>query len=319
MSTTAHRRAVSTTHADVEHLRAYIELLAGGEPAGGMIEVRTRRPDRLSMRHWFIDIAARERLTTVLPTIAPRADVYLGIAPRHATAGSRDAITHAHVAWADVDGPDGAERLSAFTPLPSLVIASGSPGGAHAYWRLSRPAEVIVLEELNQRLAAALGGDPVWAATTILRPPATLNHKHDPPRPVHVIAERADGYDPDDLLASLAATTPHLVVAPPAGSRPARPVGGDCLLTIAPPVYVERLFGITVPRSGFISCPWHSDSKPSFKVYNTPERGWYCYGRCHAGGSIYDLAARHFGTGTRDDEFRGLRARLLALFPEICP
>jgi hypothetical protein len=110
-----------------------------------------------------------------------------------------------------------------------------------------------------------------------------------------------------------------LVIAPPAGSRPLRPAGGDRLLTIVPAVYVQRLLGITVPRSGFISCPWHSDSKASFKVYNTPARGWYCYGRCHAGGSIYDLAARHFGMGTRDEDFRALRARLLDLFPEARP
>jgi hypothetical protein len=32
---------------------------------------------------------------------------------------------------------------------------------------------------------------------------------------------------------------------------------------------------------------------PSLHVYDTPARGWYCFGRCRRGGTIYDLAAPH--------------------------
>jgi hypothetical protein len=263
------------TPACVRQLRTYLDVLAGDESAGALFEVRTRRPDRVSMRSWFVDVSARARLLTLLPAISRRADVYLGVAPRRTEAGTREAITHAHVAWVDVDGPDGADRLSAFRPSACLTIASGTPGGVHGYWAFSRPADVVVLEEINRRLAAVLAGDPLWPATTILRPPATLNHKHEPPRPVELIDRRSVRYDPDDLLAELVLRTPDSPVMPAHRSEPPRDSGGDRLLTIPPQVYVARLLGVEVPRSGFVTCPWHEDRTPSLRCYESPERGWY--------------------------------------------
>ena len=297
-------------------LRAYLDLLAGDEPPGALFEVRTRRPDRVSMRSWFIDVAARSRLLVLLPAIAERADVYLGVAPRRTDRGTRDAITHGHVAWVDVDGVDGISRLAAFKPAPSMVVASGTPGSAHGYWGLSRPADSAVLEEMNQRLADVLAGDPLWPATTILRPPATMNHKHHPPRPVQLVDRRAARYDPDRLLAALVEQTPGIRVTEARRGVPDRDSGDDRLLTISPIVYGAQLLGVEVPRSGFVTCPWHEDKTPSLKLYETPERGWYCYSsRCRRGGSIYDLAARLWGLSTRDEDFVALRARLLERFP----
>jgi CHC2 zinc finger len=81
---------------------------------------------------------------------------------------------------------------------------------------------------------------------------------------------------------------------------------------------VEHLLGVEVPRSGFVSCPFHVDRTPSFKVYETPERGWMCFSaHCRRGGSIYDLAAALWGLGTRGQDFLELRRRLLAYFPSL--
>jgi hypothetical protein len=310
------RRAGPTPAAGTRQLHVYLDVLAGDEPAGALLEVRTRRPGRVEMRSWFVDVGARRRLLTLLPAIGARADVYVGVAPRRTDCGTREAITHAHVAWADVDGPDGAARLAGFGPPPSLVIASGTPGSVHGYWALSRPADVIVLERINTLLAAALGGDPLWAATTILRPPATLNHKHDLPRPVELVERRGALYDPDQLLAALTALVPNAAAPPARGVVAAREANGDRLLMLSARVYVARLLGVEVPRSGFVPCPWHEDRTPSLRCYEAPERGWYCYSRrCRRGGSIYDFAARLWGVGTRNDDFLALRARLLKLFP----
>ena len=49
-------------------------------------------------------------------------------------------------------------------------------------------------------------------------------------------------------------------------------------------------------------------------MYDTPERGWYCYGRCRRGGTIYDLAAPLYGYAARGEQFIQLRAELLRLF-----
>jgi DNA primase len=52
-------------------------------------------------------------------------------------------------------------------------------------------------------------------------------------------------------------------------------------------------------------CPFHNDSKPSFKV--TPERNiWHCFGACRRGGDVIDLvcAAEGIATGRRTDNRR---------------
>lgn len=85
----------------------------------------------------------------------------------------------------------------------------------------------------------------------------------------------------------------------------------DVLDEIAPPDYVEALTGVDVPRHGMIHCPLpgHDERTPSFKAYETPERGWYCFGCCR-GGSIYDLGAALWGLSTRDAAFHDLRREL---------
>ena len=83
------------------------------------------------------------------------------------------------------------------------------------------------------------------------------------------------------------------------------------LREIPPSTYVEALTGEQVPSSGVIRCPLpdHDDRTPSFKVYDDPERGWYCFG-CHRAGRIYEFGSALLGLGTRGDEFLELRRRL---------
>lgn len=85
----------------------------------------------------------------------------------------------------------------------------------------------------------------------------------------------------------------------------------DVLDEVLPADYVEALTGVEVPRHGMIPCPLpgHDDHEPSFKVYDTPDRGWYCYG-CGRGGSIYDLGAELWGMATRGAAFHDLRREL---------
>ena len=90
--------------------------------------------------------------------------------------------------------------------------------------------------------------------------------------------------------------------------------GDDPLLTIAPEVYVRRLLGVEVPRHRKVRCPFHPDRHASLHVYETAERGWYCFGRCRRGGTIYDLAAPLYGYTVRGDDFLRLRAELRRLF-----
>ena len=86
----------------------------------------------------------------------------------------------------------------------------------------------------------------------------------------------------------------------------------DPLVTIEPRDYVEALADVEVGQWGTIRCPLpgHDHERTgSFKVYDSPERGWRCYG-CSRGGSIFDFGAHLWGIGTRGRDFRDLRARL---------
>ena len=44
-------------------------------------------------------------------------------------------------------------------------------------------------------------------------------------------------------------------------------------------------------------CPLHKEKTPSFYVYLDDPQRWYCYGACHEGGGVIDLAMRLMDKG----------------------
>jgi hypothetical protein len=75
----------------------------------------------------------------------------------------------------------------------------------------------------------------------------------------------------------------------------------DPVLEVPPPRYFEALTGLTRDRQGFVSCPVHPfvDTEPSCKVWDSAERGWYCFGEsCRRGGDVVSLAANLAGVPT---------------------
>ena len=168
------------------------------------------------------------------------------------------------------------------------------------------------LERANRRLAHALGGDLASVdAARILRPPATRNHKHSPPTRVQLV-ELAPGrrYDLHELVDGLDDPPGQLEVDAAAPRRVGRSEIDRRLLAIPAAEYVHALTGLTPDRTGKIHCPFHEDRTPSLQLYQ--DGTWYCYGACHAGGSVFDFASRIWSTGTKGQEFLRLRARLAA-------
>jgi hypothetical protein len=75
-----------------------------------------------------------------------------------------------------VDG-DGAQVPPAL-PQPTAIVES-SPGRQQFYWRLTVPVAPEVGEQLNRRLAYAMGADKSgWDLTRLLRVPGTVNRKY---------------------------------------------------------------------------------------------------------------------------------------------
>src|SRR5215211_5979247 len=283
-----------TTTTTTRHETAARFLAALGGPAarGELLELRYRLEDGQRMGQVFDRPHRLHGLATRAIALGRRTDVYVGCAPRTRRHGGRDAVERAFVLWADCDGERAVAALAEFEPMPAIVVASGTGANCHAYWPLTGPLPREEVEAANRRLAHALGADPASAdAARILRVPGTLSHKHDPPTPVDALR-----LDPDRRLE--------------AGDV----VGDDPLLAIAPDVYVRRLLGVQVPRHRKVRCPFHEDRHASMHVYTTAERGWYCFGACRRGGTIYDLAAPLYGYSARGEDFLRLRTELRRLF-----
>ena len=286
-------------------LRRYLEVLAGDLSASQFIELRYRVQEQ-TLAAQFFGMDDLDELARTIGARAPRTDVYVGCAPRRRRAGTKDAVEHVWVLWAECDGATAAQAAHVYRPRPSLVISSGSGPNLHAYWPLAAPLKPKEAEIANLRLARALGADPqCFDAGRILRPPGTWNHKRQPPRPVALLRMEPTVFDPEAVLAR----APRVETA--AVERRWEPTTtrsgcSDPLLRIPPAMYVKALLGTSPGRNQKVSCPFHEDERPSLHVYPTPARGWCCFS-CGRGGSIYDLAGPLWGLVTRGREFLQLR------------
>jgi hypothetical protein len=288
----------------------FLALLAGEAREAEVLELRYRLDDGESMGRTFGSARHVRALAARALALGSRTDVYVGCAPRTRRAGGRDAVDRGCVLWVDCDGDASAHALACFDPRPSIVIGSGSGSNRHAYWPLAEPLDREALERANRRLAFALGADLACAgAASILRPPGTHSYKHTPPAPV--VALR---FEPERRLAASAVVgelaDPPMPKSPNGPRERGRRRRHDPLLAIPPAVYVERLLGVRVPGHRKVPCPFHVDERPSLHVYESPERGWFCFGRCRRGGTIYDLAAGLYGYVPRGNEFLRLRSEL---------
>ena len=304
----------TTTTTRHETAARFLAAIAGTAGRGELLELRYRLDDGQRMGQVFDRPDRLRGLATRAIALGRRTDVYVGCAPRTRRHGGRNAVERAFVLWADCDGEAAVAALAEFDPAPTIVIGSGSGSNCHAYWPLTEPLTREEVERANRRLAHALGADRASAdAARILRVPGTLSHKHDPPTRIDALRlEPAVRVNVADVVGGL-----------PDPPTPARPTftptapairGDDPLLAIAPDVYVRRLLGVDVPRHRKVPCPFHDDRHASLHVYPTPERGWYCFGACRRGGTIYDLAAPLYGYAARGDDFLRLRAELHRLF-----
>jgi hypothetical protein len=206
----------------------FFEALHAPLHDGDQCELRWSSPDtRSSMRRRFFastEAAAREAVS-----LGVYCDVYLGVAPRWGSDGTRAGVRRLGTLWADLDVKGEhtvGSRLRQLQDLPyppSILVKTG--GGCHCYWLLKRPVDgpeqLEQAEAVMRRLGHGLGGDPVWDRARVLRVPGTFNHKYAEPRPVEL--ERCEPRLRCDLvqLEEMAKAFPERVV-PTAGRSSVR-------------------------------------------------------------------------------------------------
>jgi hypothetical protein len=297
-------------------LLTYLRILADGSHRSQFFDMRYGLPSR-RMRRRYVSVARIEQIAQRIIELAPATDVFVGAALRDRARGDRTAITASQLLYIECDDPLAREHLRRFACSPAMVIASGSPGHLHIYWRLRERISAVEVESANRRLALGLHGELGCADIgRMLRPPHSFNHKHTPPAPVRLLEHDATAcYTLPDVLAGLP-TDPE-----PQHERPARPASSHTgrsrlerdLLAIPAADYVRALTGREPNRTGKVLCPFHEENEASLQLY--PDGTFYCFGaRCKKGGTIFDFAASLWGTGTRAQDFLDLRRRLAATF-----
>jgi hypothetical protein len=301
----------------VNDLELWLAMIAGRDQTG-YLETRWRKPQG-GMGQCFIRSDRRPQTAEMVAQLGQRTDVYVGCAPRTHRHGGLGAIGDVHCVWVDLDGPDAVAAMSRFTPLPTVVIRSGSGPNRHAYWQLSRPLGADHAARACRRLAHHLGGDMASTdAARILRPPGTLNFKSDPATQVDCEHLDVTAYTARDIVGDLA--DPPAKRSPAAPRVPAARVGAradDPLMGIPSDLYVPALTGREPDNAGYVQCPFHSggaERTPSLKVWDDPTRGWMCFGSCQTGGTtggtIIDFAAHLYGLAPRGAGYHQVRERL---------
>ena len=297
-------------------LIVYLRTLAGEPEPGQFLDVRWATPGG-GMSRQFLSALHINDAARLIMRLASKTDVYVGVALREgACHGGKSAISGSHLLYIECDDRDAGERLHGFACSPSMIVGSGSPGHLHIYWCLGERASSAQVENANRRLALALGGDPASAEIArLLRPPASLNHKHSPPVAVRLLAHNPDAhYGLAELTGGLP-EDPRPAGVP--GERPGQRVGRTRLdrelLAIPTAEYVRVLTGLEPNRAGKVLCPFHEESDPSLQLYS--DGSFYCFGAgCGKGGTIFDFAAARWGMGTHRREFLELRRRLASAF-----
>jgi hypothetical protein len=337
-------------HADTARL---VELTPGTRPPDGKLELdRRTRPEHYLpggasgspvwlhalLEHAERIIAGDYAERTFDDQV--REEAFVGVAPRVRPRGNKDAVAATRFLWIDVDQPGQLPALWAFlAERPChLLIESGGSGGAHAYWKLDQPLRAAHADEATGEL-----GDPIERAhlriihrlgvgddgkpnvgdaackerARVMRLAGTINYKTGQHARIVEADFQLPGYPLEELVGDLPDPRP-----PAAAARARRTIQhDDPYKRIPPPEYFERLAGITVPRSGMVSCPvpGHEDVHPSCSVGVDATQGWCCHAAsCGARGAIYDLASvllgGPYGRELRGDAFTRARARVIERF-----
>jgi hypothetical protein len=187
-----------------------LAMFRGNEPDGGLLEVRYRRPGGCVRRLGFFSARDLRRLAAEIERVACRADVWVGVNPRREVyrisdrqqSGGNDAIERCWTLHVDCDTEASCAEVPTFVPMAAVIVCSGR--GLHAYWPLRCPLTPEQAKRANRRLAHRLGADMAATdAARIMRPAATLNFKHDPPR--SVVCERLEvvSYSPAEVVRDL--------------------------------------------------------------------------------------------------------------------
>lgn len=128
---------------------------------------------------WFQWPNEKPELIDWIITEGLESDVYLGPVIYKEKKVAKDSIDHSNVVWIEFDGKEDIkwEKL----PEPDAIIQTSTSTHLHCFWRME-PLSSDSLEDINRRITYYLEADSSgWDSTQVLRPPNTINYKHNVP------------------------------------------------------------------------------------------------------------------------------------------
>ena len=335
-------------HAESEGL---VELSPGTRPPSGKLEISRRKRAKFvpgggtGAPGWLDELLRHaQRIVDGEDTCKrfggePREEVFVGVAPRAAPRGSKDAVAHTRFLWLDIDKPDQLPALWDFLaerPCQLLCESAGS-GGVHCYWKLSEPlpaerldertGEVLEqIERANLRLIHALGSDSDGKPSVadqqcanrdrVMRLAGSVNWKTGRWAQIVEADFALEPYQVAALVGDLPDPDSREYTRKPIADRDDE----DPYRRIPAAEYMVQIAGLQHDRAGFVHCPnpAHPDKHPSCSVRGPRPELWRC-AACGAAGSIYDLASLvlggPWGRGQlSDDAFRRARAYVIDVF-----
>src|SRR4051794_16975098 len=199
--------------------------------------------------------------------------------------------------WADADTPDAVARARALARTVPVRLAVESGGAAdpaerrlHLYLLAERWLDPDELEAANAALAERLHSDRVGDRGRLMRLPGTRNLKAGRPgRFCRILA--CDLHAPGVELRRIVGDAALRPARPPARRGNGTRERAGRLAGLAPREWFAALEpDREVTRFGYARCPLHEEEIPSFKLYDEPQEGWYCWG-CGRGGDLIEYAA----------------------------
>jgi archaellum biogenesis ATPase FlaH len=130
-------------------------------------------------QQWFTWPTERTELVDWIITESLESDVYIGPVLYKEKKVSKDSIDHSNVVWIEFDGKEDINWQK--LPEPDAIIQTSTSTHLHCFWQMDA-LSVDSLEDINRRITYYLEADSSgWDSTQVLRPPNTINYKHNVP------------------------------------------------------------------------------------------------------------------------------------------
>lgn len=187
-------------------LTNHIDFLFGKDK--GYIYSPIKRKTGEWIPKWFSYPLERGNLIDWITIESRESDVYLSPGLWKEKKITPESIDHYNVAWIEFDGQEQPKWKD--VPEPDYIVQTSTTTHQHCYWKLEEPiTNAETIENINRRLTYYLEADSSgWDYQQVLRPPETVNYKHNVPTKQVKLVEKVHRLSAFDAAPEIAKPIP---------------------------------------------------------------------------------------------------------------